>query len=40
MKRVIAVVALILNLLMGHALAAYDPEYMATRLEIYQNLRC
>lgn len=27
MKRAIAVVALILNLLVGHALAAYDPEY-------------
>ena len=27
MKRVIAIVALILNLLVGHALAAYDPEY-------------
>ena len=27
MKRAIAIVALILNLLVGHALAAYDPEY-------------
>ena len=27
MKRVIAIVALILSLLVGHALAAYDPEY-------------
>ena len=27
MKRVIAIMALILNLMAGHALAAYDPEY-------------
>ena len=27
MKRVIAILALILNLIAGHALAAYDPEY-------------
>ena len=27
MKRVIAIMALILNLVAGHAVAAYDPEY-------------
>ena len=27
MKRVVAMAALIINLLVGHALAAYDPEF-------------